>query len=192
MFDSIFFDGSLQDYVQQNTHDPWIGTPFEGYVHISPKQKGEFGEKFVTKYFELLGHTVKRAKTSTAGHDRIISGINVEIKFSLANRCKVKNTWTIQKDKFMINHLKKGKDWERVVFFGINPIEEESRLLWYDKKDFLQHVDKDGCPIIKQQGGKTEDNDDYICTDIVSLLNCDWVKSLDQWSTSTTGTRIPS
>jgi hypothetical protein len=39
MFDSIFSDESLQDYVQQNTHDPWIGTPFEGYVHMSPNNK---------------------------------------------------------------------------------------------------------------------------------------------------------
>jgi len=53
MFYSIFEDGSLQDYINQNAQDPWVGTPFEGYVFLSPKQKGEFGEKFVSKYYYL-------------------------------------------------------------------------------------------------------------------------------------------
>ncbi len=32
MFDTLFEDGSLQDYINQNTQDPWVGTNFEGYV----------------------------------------------------------------------------------------------------------------------------------------------------------------
>ena len=47
MFDSIFEDGSLRDYINQNVQDPWIGTPFQDYVFMAPKQKGEFGERFV-------------------------------------------------------------------------------------------------------------------------------------------------
>jgi len=39
-------------------------------------------------YFEAAGHEVKRAKTSTAGHDRVIDNILTEIKFSLATRDK--------------------------------------------------------------------------------------------------------
>jgi hypothetical protein len=46
MFDSIFEDGSLRDYINQNVQDPWVGTPFADYVFMSPKQKGEFGERF--------------------------------------------------------------------------------------------------------------------------------------------------
>ena len=88
MFVSIFEDGSLQDYINQNAQDPWIGTPFQGYVFMSPKQKGEFGERFVSKLMTLSGSEVKRAKTSTAGHDRVIDGILTEIKFSLATRDK--------------------------------------------------------------------------------------------------------
>ena len=50
MFSAIFEDGSLTDYISQNAQDPWKGTSFEGYVFMSPKQKGEFGERFVSKY----------------------------------------------------------------------------------------------------------------------------------------------
>ena len=67
MFTTLFEDGSLQDYISQNAQDPWTNTPFEGYVFMSPKQKGEFGERFVSKFFENMFCDVKRAKTSTAG-----------------------------------------------------------------------------------------------------------------------------
>ena len=86
IFNQMFADGSLQNYIEQNLADPWKGTPFEGYVYMSPKQKGEFGERFTTKYLEHLGHKVKRAKTSTAGHDRVVDNLLTEIKFSLATR----------------------------------------------------------------------------------------------------------
>ena len=85
----MFADGSLQNYIEQNLEDPWRSTPFEGYVYMSPKQKGEFGERFTTKYLEHLGHKVKRAKTSTAGHDRVVDDFLTEIKFSLPSTEKV-------------------------------------------------------------------------------------------------------
>ena len=42
MLNEMFADGSLQNYIEQNLEDPWQRTPFEGYVFMSPKQKGEF------------------------------------------------------------------------------------------------------------------------------------------------------
>jgi len=178
MFYSIFEDGSLQDYINQNAQDPWIGTPFQGYVFISPKQKGEFGERFVTKYFEERQHTVKRAKTSTAGHDRVIDAILVEIKFSLATRNKKGG---VNENKFIINHVSKDKDWERLVFFGINSTEESSCLFWFTKEDFIVHLESDDCLFAAQQGGKSIGNDDYICTKIDKLQCMPFVKSIDQW-----------
>ena len=53
----------------------------------------------------------KRAKTSTAGHDRIISSILTEIKFSLATRNKKGG---VKKDSFIINHVSRDKDWEEI------------------------------------------------------------------------------
>ena len=88
MFSDIFADDSLLQYIDDNLQDPWVGTPFERYVFLSPKQKGEFGERFVSKFMVNVGHVVDKAATSTAGHDRIIDEILTEIKFSLATRDK--------------------------------------------------------------------------------------------------------
>jgi hypothetical protein len=180
MFDAIFDDGSLRNYITENIQDPWINTPFEGYVFMSPKQKGEFGEQFVSKYFGLKGSEVKRAKTSTAGHDRIIDKILSEIKFALACRGN-KNKKKVIKDKFVINHISKDKDWERLVFFGINPNEEDCRLFWFAKEDFLNYLKFDDCVFKHQQGGKSIGNDDYICTKVDRLLECNFVRSINEW-----------
>ena len=58
MFDSIFADGTLREYIDNNLKDPWKGTNFEGYVSMSHKQKGEFGERFVSKFMTSLGHEI--------------------------------------------------------------------------------------------------------------------------------------
>ena len=176
MFNTIFEDGSLTDYIQQNAQDPWIGTSFQGYVFMSPKQKGEFGERFVSKYFQAKGHEVKRAKTSTAGHDRVIDDILTEIKFSLATRNKKGG---VKKDSFIINHISRDKDWERLIFFGINPDEEDARLVWFSKEDFIANLDSG--LFAHQQGGGKIGNDDYICTKVAALLAEPWVKSVDEW-----------
>ena len=101
MFESIFSTGTLRNYIDSNVQDPWEDTEFKGYVYMSPKQKGEFGERFISYYMLIADHAVKRAETSTAGHDRIIDGIKTEIKFSLATRNKKGG---VNKDKFIINH----------------------------------------------------------------------------------------
>jgi hypothetical protein len=179
MFTTLFEDGSLQEYINQNAKDPWVGTPFEGYVHMSPKQKGEFGERFVSKFFtNVLLCNVKRAKTSTAGHDRVIDDILTEIKFSLATRDKKGG---VKADQFIINHVSKDKDWERLVFFGINEKEEDCRFFWFTKEDFLKHLESEENCFAAQQGGKSIGNDDFICTKVSSLLECSFVKSVTEW-----------
>ena len=178
MFESIFVDGDRQDYIQDNLKDPWKGTSFEGYVFLSPKQKGEFGERFVSKLMTLAGCDVKRAKTSTAGHDRVIDNILTEIKFALATRDKKGG---VVVDKFIINHVSVGKDWERLIFCGINPNEEDARIVFITKEDFEEHLKSDTCYFNVQQGGKKVGNDDYICTNIAALLECDFVKDITEW-----------
>jgi len=178
MFDSIFADGSLRDYIDSNLQDPWKGTNFEGYVFLSPKQKGELGERFVSQLMNNLGHNVERAVTSTAGHDRVISKILAEIKFALATRNK-KGGVTV--DKFIINHVSVGKDWERLIFCGINPDEKDARIVFITKADFEAHLKSDKCYFNVQQGGKKVGNDDYICTNVAALLECDFVKNIAEW-----------
>jgi len=179
MFDAIFSDGSLQEYIGNNAQDPWKGTPFEGYVFLSPKQKGEFGERFVSSFFQkVLLREVKRAKTSTAGHDRVIDRILTEIKFSLAIRDKKGG---VMKDRFIMNHVSRDKDWERLVFFGVNANENESRFLWFSKEDFLIHLKSSDCLFASQQGGKSIGNDDYICTRIATLMEMPFVRKITEW-----------
>ena len=178
MFDSIFADGSLREYINDNLKDPWMGTPFEGYVYLSPKQKGELGERFVSQLMNNLEHNVERAATSTAGHDRVISKILTEIKFALATRDKKGGVIV---DKFIINHVSVGKDWERLIFCGINPDEKDARIVFITKADFEAHLKSDKCYFNVQQGGKKVGNDDYICTNVAALLECDFVKDIAEW-----------
>tara|TARA_Y100000994_G_scaffold167417_1_gene137624 strand:- start:155 stop:694 length:540 start_codon:yes stop_codon:yes gene_type:complete len=179
MLNEMFADGSLQNYIEQNLEDPWQRTPFEGYVFMSPKQKGEFGERFTSKYLTHLGCNVKRAKTSTAGHDRVVDDILTEIKFSLAIRNRSKGGVIF--DKFIINHVSSGKDWERLVFVGVNENEEDLRVIWFTKEDFNNHIASSNSLFKVQQGGKGVGNDDYICTNVKNLLECEWVKSISVW-----------
>ena len=178
MFNHCFNDGSLRDYIDSNAQDPWEETPFKGYVFMSPKQKGEFGERFVSKYLTAELCDVKRAKTSTAGHDRVVNGILTEIKFSLATRNKKGG---VKKDSFIINHISRDKDWERLIFFGINSDEEDARLVWFNKEDFIANLESDECLFAHQQGGKSIENDDFICTKVSALLAQPWVRSIDEW-----------
>lgn len=179
MFDSIFADGSLRNYIDSNLQDPWEGTNFEGYVFMSPKQKGVFGECFVSMCMENRGFEVERAPSSTAGHDRVISRILTEIKFGLATRNK--KTGGVTSDSFIINHVSVGKDWERLIFCGINPYENDARIVFITKADFEDHLRSQNCYFNVQQGGKKVGNDDYICTNVAALLECDFVKDIAEW-----------
>lgn len=178
MFASLIEESGLRDYIDANAQDPWHDTMFRGYVFMSPKQKGEFGERFVSKYLTAELCDVKRAKTSTAGHDRVVNGILTEIKFSLATRNKKGG---VKKDSFIINHVSRDKDWERLIFFGINKEESDARLVWFTKEDFIKHLESDNCLFAHQQGGGKIGNDDYICTKVSELLEQPWVISIDLW-----------
>lgn len=175
MFDAIFEDNTLTDYINENINDPWVDTPFEGYVFLSPKQKGEFGERFVQKYFENKGSLVERAPGSTDGFDRYIDHAKIEIKFSLATRNR--KTGSTNDDTFIINHVSRDKDWEYLVFFGINR-NKESRLVWFTKEDFVKHHREF---FSLQQGGQKIDNDDFMCTNVKKLLDQPWVHDIADW-----------
>tara|TARA_X000000368_G_scaffold370480_1_gene319672 strand:+ start:5435 stop:5977 length:543 start_codon:yes stop_codon:yes gene_type:complete len=180
MFKELFDDGHLLEYIAENLKDPWKETPFEGYVYISPKQKGEFGERFVAKYFEEKGSNVEKASSATAGYDRLIDGYKTEIKFSIATRSKHGG---VKKDSFIINHVSMDKEWERLVFIGINKNEENIRAIWFTKEDFIKNTKSEEPLFAYQQGGRKIKNDDFICTGkkVKMLLESNWVKSADEW-----------
>ncbi len=178
---SVFADGVLAKFLADNTRDPWMATPFQGYVHMDPKQKGEFGEQFVERYAQLQGHMVARAKTSTAPYDRIINGHRTEIKFSLAMRNREGG---ISPNRFIINHAAKGKDWDRFIFVCINgPLESDWVIKWFSKADFLSHLDSSDCLFREQQGGRSGGNDDYMCSGAKAerLISQPWVQPFSLW-----------
>ena len=84
-------------------------------------------------------------------------------------------------DKFIINHVSSGKDWERLVFVGVNQNEDDLRVVWVSKEDFNNNLSSDNSLFNVQQGGKGVGNDDYICTKVSDLLECDFVKDISEW-----------
>ena len=176
MFDDIFVDGKLKTFLSEKSKDIWKNTNFEGYVLLNPRQKGTFGEIFVEKYLTLRGHIVEPRKD--AGHDRIIDDVKTEIKFGVFNKG--------DEDCFIINHISKEKDWERLIFFGINLTEQNSRLIWFTKEDFYSELEKNNDIFNHQQGGKKIKNDDYMCSNIKILLKQSFVKQILDWPKKTT------
>lgn len=181
--EDLFADGSLREYITQNLEDPWENTSFEGYVYLSPKQKGEFGERFFEKLFVAKGCEVKRAASATDSYDRLVDDLKVEMKFSLATRDK--KDGGIKPNNFIINHVSKGKNFDRLVFCCING-EEKSKwtIKWVTHADFVAHVENESTSLFKhQQGGKKVDNDDYMCSgaSVTQLLAHEMVKDISEW-----------
>ena len=128
----------------------------KGYVYLGPKQKGSFGEAFVERYMLNRGHTVNKRKNP--GHDRLIDDVKTEIKFGL---CVTKDKKLLP-DSFILNHISKDKDWERVIFLGVNNVEQDDKhFVFFTKEDFVRNVDLPESPFRVQQSGKNGKNDDY-------------------------------
>ena len=154
----------------------WIDTPYEKYYKMTSKTKGTFGERQVKKILIAMGHTV--TKPVNTGHDLIIDGsIKLEVKFSLASAPTLKNQKLIDPNSFMFQHIGQGKDWDKILFCGINPRPsnlhirrnnscpeswEECNIYVADKGDFIKHMSGYSFVFKNQQGGKYSGNDDYM------------------------------
>lgn len=187
--DKILNSKEVLNYYDTFLTNNWKGTPFEKYQHVDPKQKGILGEMIVEKVMLTEGHDVK--PPINKGHDRIINNEKIEIKFGLAisPTCKKTKTKLIEPDNFMFNHIASDKDWDKFIFFGINPDKNnintrktkgqtwpKYRIYTMTKRDFLSHISGNNTyPFKRQQGGKKSNNDDYIvagkqsCADLFAL-----------------------
>mgnify|MGYP003339726867 FL=1 len=68
--------------------------------------------------------------------------------------------------------LFRSKDWDRLIFCGINYDIRNTRLFWFTKEDFKNKIK---FIFAKQQGGNSLDNDDYkLSGSISNLLNCQY------------------
>lgn len=125
----------------------WQGTPYESYEKLGTKAKGTWGEEFVKRLLVSKGYKVE-VRTSP-GHDCIANGLKTEIKFSLASERN-------HDYHFTFNHISKGKDWEQIIFVGVNGDLDITGTIFT----------KDNLPLEElfsaQQGGKELGNDDYM------------------------------
>ena len=171
-YQTPLLDEDLRSYIDSHLSDPFEGTALSGYTHMNPKQKGIYGEMYVSKILENWGKTVDPPVNT--GHDRIVDGIKTEIKFSVASKGTP--------DCFTMNHVSKGKDWGRLVFAGINR-HSDNHMYWMSKSAFSEHVDSDNMLFSYQQGGKTIKNDDYMITGqkLMKLVEKGIFRSMEEW-----------
>ncbi len=171
----------LANYLSQNQFDPWINTSFEGYVNLGSKKQGAFGERFISSVLKNLC-SLNVQKPLNSGHDRLVSKIKTEFKFTLASRDCEKHK--INVDGFSINHVALLKDWERLIICAINPEEFNSYFVYITKQDFIDEM-KLADPVFKsQQGGNPSNNDDYFIKSIKGcreFFNRPYIKQLTAW-----------
>jgi len=154
-FDLIFEDGSIKKYIIDSTsQNDWSGTYFENYHKLSNVGKGIIGEKIVKQYMRIL--KIPFVGRVNGGHDLIIDGYKTEIKISLSN--------INVPDRFFLNHISKGKKWERLIFIGVNRDLHTSKIVFFNKSDFVEHTNSNNNIFSYQQGGKSIQNDDYMLT----------------------------
>ncbi len=71
-------DGLKSGYAERLT--PWADSPFAWIMTLPSRTRGAVGEKIVAAWLVANGCTV--ARSAHSGCDRIVNGINLEIKFS--------------------------------------------------------------------------------------------------------------
>lgn len=129
--------------------NPWFGTPYERYFQAGAKQKGTLGELIVSLFLKRRGLEVEKSKNKE--YDRIVNGYKTEIKFSCA--CKRNDNFI-----FTFNHISFCKDWERIIFCGVNG-DLEVKICWFSKEDMKKLLDEG---ILKhQQAGQRNGLDDF-------------------------------
>lgn len=174
-FDRLFADGELTEYLESKAQDLWKDTYFEKYSYINNVSKGVFGELLVKKLMLDMGCSV--AKRKNKGHDLIIDGYKTEVKFSLAQK--------LIENQFSLNHISFGKDWDRLIFFGVNYDLNETRAVFFKKKDLISFMEQNEKQnIVKhQQGGKKIKNDDYfVMNSFDELFKLPFVHDIYDWN----------
>lgn len=90
--------------------DPWAGSPFEWIKKIpSSRRRGKAGEVLVESWLWHFGLEV--AGPSNAGHDRLVAGHKVEIKFS--------TLW--EQGDYVFQQLR-NQDYEYALLLGVSPL----------------------------------------------------------------------
>lgn len=132
--------------IVKTNENPWKGTCVEGYYNLLPNQKGSASEKLIIKALEKKGHKVTRR--TNAGHDFVVDGRKVELKFGLATD---RNT----NFETIYNHISINKDWDDILFVCVNG-DGEIKSACFSKENLPWDLAK------HQQGGAGVKNDDFM------------------------------
>jgi len=175
--------------VVYNNHEkiinPWKGTRYEKHYELDNKQKGSKGEEIIETFFTRLGCDVQ--KPLNTGHDRLVNGVKLECKFSLAQKDnRVANKDKVRPNWWMLNHVAEGKDWEWLCFVGVNPEGHDPVMRLLSKTNFrkLKRNDREFEKYFSpQQGGKKSGNDDWMAgtTKLNSFLESEYVIGVEEW-----------
>lgn len=134
---------------------PWVDTILNDFYLLNPKAKGAKGEEIAAAILTNLGHTVEKTNVQNNGpFDRLVDGKKTEIKFSLASQRNY--DW-----RFTFNHIGFKKDWEQIIFVGING-DLNIHIVKYNKDELSMDF------LSRQQGGKSGDNDDFMSSGLKS------------------------
>jgi len=199
--DSVFAAAGIHEAVDRCLNNMWKGTIFSEYPGLTAKNKGcTVGEPYVAAYMAAEHGSIVEPPVHS-DHDRIIDSFKTEIKFSLAGKETLRGEPCLMVDKFAFNHIAAGKDWDRLIFMGINPAPDqcllkehrtqigqphmERQCYFMEKEDFINHLKTDDFdPFRRQQGGVSGGNDDYIVSSSLSfyqLTALPFVKHISQW-----------
>ena len=148
--------------------DAWRKSKFYAWQSQGNKQKGITGENMIAEYLTDAGYINDKQGGGSASYDLCFNGVKIEVKTSFA----MKDKGTIVADKFKWQHVGIDKDFDYIVFLGINAEQdlmkvrrgwrediEEVNILWFSKKDIEKFISEGSMTI--QQGGASSDNDDY-------------------------------
>ena len=177
--DPILNNPVLKDFILDNIHDPWsdIKHDAQGYKALGAKQKGLYGEIYARILLEESNKVV--AKGTNYGHDYIVDGHKTEVKFSVTQTDNI--TKDIIIDTFMMNHIGQEKDWDRLLFIGINPCLSDRRVFWFTKSDVEKCIELGY--LKRQSSGEDGDNDDYMTggKSLLKMIRSKYAHTLDQW-----------
>lgn len=145
----------------------WIGTPYETYSVLGAKSKGVVGEEIVKTLLASYDFDIK--KRTNPGHDAIVFDIKTEIKFSLASKRNMNY-------EFTFNHIGINKDWERIIFCGVNG-DLNCEIKWFTNEE-IKEITHDKTYFAKQEGP-----DDFFSMGKHStlLLQHPYAKNMEDW-----------
>jgi hypothetical protein len=86
----------------------WTGSPFAWILTLPSRTKGAVGEKLVAEWLVRSGFRVSRS--TQTGCDRVVNGVNVEIKFS-----------TLWKSGGYTFQQLRDQDYKYLFFLGLSP-----------------------------------------------------------------------